>query len=182
LVQDGIAATGLDADAHCVHHCQKVATAVHGDLRDIECIFDERSFDLVVASHVLEHLENPTDVVRSIAKITRQYLIVAVPNLGELANLKWRRDEPQMVNRGHKCGWDASHLKTFLAGCGFETVCWQPDRVYLQRRLRPVAAVLGIRRLLEDRLLPRLVPFQSHSLIVLCELAGTLSDSRPSAF
>jgi hypothetical protein len=150
-------------------------------LNDVEEIFSERSFDLVIASHVLEHLENPTRVVRSIAKLTRQYLIVAVPNLCALANLKWRHDEPQMVNRGHKCGWDPSHLKTFLIGCGFETIRWQPDRVYLQRRLRPLAAALGAKRYLEDRLLPRLFPFQSHSLIVLCELAKETTKPQASA-
>jgi SAM-dependent methyltransferase len=178
LVKSGIFATGLDSDSSCVLRCQEIASAVQGDLNDIEEVFDERSFDLVIASHVLEHLENPTRVVRSIAKVTRQYLIVAVPNLGELNNVIWRRGEPQMVNRGHKCGWDAPHLKTFLAGCGFETVRWQPDRVYLQRRLRPLATALGVTRHLEDCMLPRVFPFQSHSLIVLCELAEMATESQ----
>ncbi len=35
--------------------------------------------------------------------------------------------------------------------------------------LRPIFGSIGLRSYFEDRLLPRLVPFQSHSLVVLAE-------------
>lgn len=171
LAKERIRAIGLDLDYNCVIRCREIAPVVQGNANDIGAVFKRRSFDLVIASHVLEHMENPTHVIQSIARITRRYLIVAVPNLAEPANVRWRRDEPPLVNRGHKCGWDAPHLKTLLVGCGFRVVAWQADRVYLQRRIRRILAAIGLRKVLEDRLLPYLFPFQSHSLIALAELA-----------
>jgi SAM-dependent methyltransferase len=171
LKQAGISAVGLDFDYNCALQCSTVAPAIQGDVNNVAKIFKEKSFDLVIASHVLEHMDSPSHLLRSIAQITCQFLIIAVPNLAEFVNVQWRRNEPRLVNLGHTCGWDASHLKTLLASCHFNAVRWQADRVYLHGRIRPAFTRLGLRKVIEDSFLPALFPFQSHSLIVLAELA-----------
>ncbi len=39
-----------------------------------------KEFDVVIASHVFEHVENDTGLARNVARITKQFAIIAVPN------------------------------------------------------------------------------------------------------
>jgi 2-polyprenyl-3-methyl-5-hydroxy-6-metoxy-1,4-benzoquinol methylase len=41
--------------------------------------FEENSFDLVVACEVLEHVENPREVLREIKRLSRKWVLVSVP-------------------------------------------------------------------------------------------------------
>lgn len=41
--------------------------------------FRNRSFDLIVACEVLEHLENPYEALKEIQRVTRKYFLVSVP-------------------------------------------------------------------------------------------------------
>jgi ubiquinone/menaquinone biosynthesis C-methylase UbiE len=45
-----------------------------------EISFKENSFDLVIATEVLEHLERPDLALREIRRITKNYCILSVPN------------------------------------------------------------------------------------------------------
>jgi len=96
-------------------------------------------------------------------------LIIAVPNLAQFINLSWKRKNPGFGPKGHKMGWDPVHLNTFLVySCGLDVLCWQPDRVFIHSRFVKLARILGIEAKLKGKILPRLFPFQSRSLIVLC--------------
>ena len=74
------------------------------------------NFDLVIASHVVEHLKNPYESMMQFMEMLKPggHLIVAVPNpvrpnifFGNIL----RKD---YVNRGHVYAWDRSHWINFL--------------------------------------------------------------------
>jgi len=75
-----------------------------------------RDFDLVVMSHVLEHMLDPVAALQSALEVLRPggHLLLAVPNPVRpsvfLASLLRR----EYVNRGHVVAWDRAHWINFL--------------------------------------------------------------------
>jgi 2-polyprenyl-3-methyl-5-hydroxy-6-metoxy-1,4-benzoquinol methylase len=160
---------GMDMDAECVRLSSRFGDVVLADISKIPEVYKKESFDLVIASHILEHLDTPRRGVEFLKYATRKYLIIAVPNLSQFVNLSWLKKTPGLVNKGHQVGWDPAHLNTFLTyTCGLEVLRWQQDRVFIHSLFVKPARLLGIEKQLKDNILPRLFPLQSRSLIVLC--------------
>jgi len=42
--------------------------------------YKDNSFDLVICSEVLEHLENPQKALRELIRVSKKYILVSVPN------------------------------------------------------------------------------------------------------
>ena len=160
---------GIDTEERCVLASREFAPVKRGSIYDLTDTYLQDDFDVVIASHVLEHLENPHKAVSMLKQISRRYLILAVPNLAEFYNLRWNAKGPGFVNPGHQVGWDAAHFNTFLTHtCGLEVQEWAGDRVYVHPLFRPILRFSGILSYVEDTLLPKQIPFQSHFLVVLC--------------
>lgn len=72
---------GLDVSAGAVEH----ARATLGDAADVtvgtcyELPYDDHSFDLVICSQVLEHLDDPERSVRELRRVARRAVLVTVP-------------------------------------------------------------------------------------------------------
>jgi len=49
-----------------------------GDVYDLR--YKDNSFDLVVCSEVLEHLDNPRRALREVLRVTRKFCLLSVPN------------------------------------------------------------------------------------------------------
>ena len=108
-----------DADPECV----KRANAVVGLDEDYVLPPDGSQFDMcghghdvVVMSHVLEHLLDPVKAVESVLRLAKDggFVILAVPNPVTpkiIAKALLRR---HYVNRGHVMCWDRSHWMNFL--------------------------------------------------------------------
>ncbi len=86
-------------------------------------ILEDRSFkelganyDLIVASHVVEHLKNPYDSIKQFMDMLKPggYLIVAVPNPVRPNIFFGNIFKKDYVNRGHVYAWDRSHWINFL--------------------------------------------------------------------
>jgi len=45
-----------------------------------ELPFEDNAFDVVICSEVLEHLEHPEKALKELARVTRKYTIITVPN------------------------------------------------------------------------------------------------------
>lgn len=115
------------------------------------------AFDLVLCSHVLEHMLDPVGALHAMLGRLRPggHLVLAVPNPVRpsvvWSNL-WRRD---YVNRGHVVAWDRAHWQNFLERIlaldvvryASDTVPLFPER--LKRVLPPLERVeVGLARLL----------------------------------
>lgn len=178
LVSTGAKAQGVDLQEECVALSRQYADACLGNIYELPTLFGTSSFDVVIASHVLEHLESPRQGVEMLKQVTRKWLILAVPNLAEFRNLRWRQNQPGFVNRDHQVGWDPAHFNTFLTyACGVQVERWEPDRVYPPRRIVPLLRASGLLHKFMDNWLPARLPLQSHSLIVL----GTVPDREQLA-
>lgn len=178
LAQEGYRVTGLDLDPTCVRMGQQHAQCVQGDALSVDAVFGRNTFDLVVCSHFLEHTENPKSVVEKIKRVSKRYLLLVVPNLAQFITLRFRA--PEYVIPGHLYGWDPSHFKTFLElHCGLRIVHWECDQVIMPARSlwRRTSVTRKIVRYLEERLLPKVFPYMSNSLVVLCEV----TEDRPIA-
>lgn len=82
---------------------------------DLSEIPDEK-FDVVVMSHVLEHLRDPYRAMQQLVKKVSHggHAIVAVPNLVRPEVMALTLFRKHYVNRGHVYGWDRSHWMNFL--------------------------------------------------------------------
>jgi 2-polyprenyl-3-methyl-5-hydroxy-6-metoxy-1,4-benzoquinol methylase len=49
-----------------------------GDIYDLP--YKANSFDLVVCTEVMEHLENPKKALRELVRVSRKYILISVPN------------------------------------------------------------------------------------------------------
>jgi 2-polyprenyl-3-methyl-5-hydroxy-6-metoxy-1,4-benzoquinol methylase len=167
----GMLTYGTDIDPQCLELSAKYGKV--SPLSDIGLLtqFGEKSYDLVTCFHVLEHVPNPKEILLSLAKIARQCVLVAVPNLSAFHDLlrprsKW--DIP--VNEGHLQAWDHAHFRNLAEKqCGLSIVEWGHDAVMLPPFTHWIENLLGPKPAiaLETGPLKWLFPFASLSIIAL---------------
>lgn len=172
LGQKGYDSYGIDLDPECVALSNRYGRCRLGRAEDIPDLFAENQFDLVIASHLLEHCENPKEVVRKMKHVTNRWMIFAVPNPLRPMVIQMMIRRILYSNPAHLQAWDASHFHYFLTvHCDVKIVRWEPDYVavvptlFLRRLLRLVRVLDFI----EVGLLPPLFPYFSASLITLCD-------------
>ncbi len=172
LVARGYAAVGVDIEPACVAMASQYAQVVTGDVFSLESMFPPARFDVVIASHVLEHVENPRKAIYVMKHLSRRWIIIAVPNLLTLSN--WFHCRPRYVNPGHLQGWDIHHLKTLLEkNCQLRIVRWWPDPIHIPLVRRTFLLNSPLLRFVENRFLWAILPQMANSLVVLCEPTGS---------
>lgn len=89
LAREGFQVTGIDPATDVINQARELAsefdldiTYVAGDFSQSETIFPNDSFDLVVCSEVLEHVEQWESIIENIRRVVKPkgYLILTVPN------------------------------------------------------------------------------------------------------
>lgn len=91
---DNICVTGLEYTEEALAIASQINNDIHFMKGDIyQMPFGERSFDIVLCTEVLEHLENPEMALRELARVARYAVFLTVPNepwfcLGNLLALK----------------------------------------------------------------------------------------------
>ena len=83
-----------------------------------------RTFDCVVASHILEHLENPQEFLRSVARLLKPkgYLVIAIPNLNWYdPDSNWR-SVSTIFDPEHVVGYTPPGLQMILNQSGFDVL------------------------------------------------------------
>lgn len=145
--QQGWSAIGIEPSASFAEYAARHSGAKIRRETLEECAFDDNSFDVVILSGVLEHLYNPDETMREIARILRPggALYLDVPNEAGLyfrvGNLYQRmRGRDWSVNLAptfepfHVFGFNARALRKLLAKHGFTINYWL---VYGGRSLLP---------------------------------------------
>lgn len=87
-----------------------------GSIYDLPC--NDNSFDLVICSEVLEHLDNPQKALQEIIRVSKKYLLLSVPNEPFYRGSRFLRgvemkkfgDHPEHINH-----WTAFSFPKFVA-------------------------------------------------------------------
>lgn len=146
-VQAGWRASGIEPSSSFAEYAARYSGAEIRRESVERCGFEDNTFDVVILGAVLEHLYNPNETVREIARILRTggALFVDVPNeeglyfrVGNLYQRLRRRD--WVVNTAptfspfHLFGFGPRSLRRLLAKHGLEPRDW---RVYGGRAMLP---------------------------------------------
>ncbi|MGV3774136.1 MAG: class I SAM-dependent methyltransferase [Verrucomicrobiales bacterium] len=172
----GFKVMGTDTDAECVRIASQHGNTTVLNPADPIGQFGEKSFDLVTCFHVLEHVPSPIQTLHQLSRISRNYLLLAVPNLRYLNNLTKRQIELHMVNEGHLQGWDHWHFRSLAERhCNLELVEWGHDTTLLPFASQLINKVAGNRGsiYLETGLFRRLFPFHCLSVLGLFKVRGS---------
>lgn len=94
----GIEVIGLDIEKDALKFAQNLNPGIkfiEGSVYELP--FDDDSFDVVILSEVLEHLQSPRKALKEINRVTNSYCVVSVPNepvfrLGNVARLTYLSD------------------------------------------------------------------------------------------
>lgn len=171
----GMKVLGTDLDEECVALSRAHGPAVRVEqAHDPARQFGERAFDVVTCFHVLEHVDRPKEVLTSLGRIARRFVVVAVPNLRTLPKPRFLTREPPSINEGHLQGWDHPHFRNLAERhCGLRLIGWGHDQVRVPV-LSALAYKLGGDPLairFETGLFLKLAPFHCTSIIALLEVA-----------
>ena len=82
-----------------------------------ELPYEDQSFDLVVCTEVLEHLENPEKALQEMLRVSKKYLVITVPNepLFMLSNFLRGKNVSRFGNDAeHINHWNAFSLRKYL--------------------------------------------------------------------
>ena len=111
---------GVDLADPALHRDANAATL---DLRRIDAgslPFEDRSFDLVYASHVIEHIPDPRAALAEIARVARKWVYVEVPC--ELHVRSNHADLQRTLDIGHINAYTPESLQLLLESCGLGIV------------------------------------------------------------
>jgi SAM-dependent methyltransferase len=166
--QAGFAVQGTDVDSECVKLSARYGQTSQLNILNPISQFGEKSFDVITCFHVLEHVENPKEVLTTLAKIARSYVVVAVPNLRYLHRLFERKFDLSTVNEGHLQSWDHLHLLNLAERhCGLKWVAWASDATILPFVSNCSEKILGRKATirLETGIFRRVFPFHCISVL-----------------
>ncbi len=108
------------AYAHKVHPKLDIKK---GDIYDLP--YKTNSFDLVICTEVLEHLDNPKKAYRELIRVSKKYVLVSVPNepfftiqrMGRLQNIRHLGAHPEHIQH-----WTAREFTKFVKVKGVKLV------------------------------------------------------------
>ncbi|MGC6426479.1 MAG: class I SAM-dependent methyltransferase [Akkermansiaceae bacterium] len=171
--QKGMITEGQDIDPECVERAKKHGKAEIMSLVEGRAVLPENKWDVVTCFHVLEHVDNPKAVLSDLAKASKEYVLIAVPNLQRIPNIRKPNELPP-VNNGHLQSWDhPTFLNLAETQCGLELVSWGHDATILPVVSELCRKLLGQKQVikLETGLFRKLFPFWGHSIIGLFRVA-----------
>ena len=144
LVDRGCAVVGLDIDPDAAKLAELVCErVVVGDMDeiDLELVFENDHFDVILAGDVLEHLRDPRPALRALRGLLKPggYLAISVPNVAHgsirlaLLHGDFPRAELGLLDLTHVQFLTRDNLQDLLAETG-----WTP--AFIDGTIKPIAA------------------------------------------
>jgi 2-polyprenyl-3-methyl-5-hydroxy-6-metoxy-1,4-benzoquinol methylase len=132
LKERGIQAEGCDIDDVLLEKSARFARVKKVNVLELSQAYPENSFDLVTCLHTLEHTLHPHTTLQELKKVTRKYILLAVPNARYIAHNE---------RATHLYSWNGDTLKNLIECAGLELLKLQQDRTNMfpnVLRLTPV--------------------------------------------
>jgi SAM-dependent methyltransferase len=168
----GMIPKGMDVDPECVRIASQNGRTEVLDLSNAAEQVGIGSYDVVTCFHVLEHVDNPKEVLTMLGRAARRYVLTAVPNLRLISNLRRPRLETQRVNEGHLQSWDHAHFRNLAENhCGLRIISWGFDATILPVASELCKRIFGTKTVLNLETGPfkRWFPYNGNSVIALME-------------
>jgi SAM-dependent methyltransferase len=111
---------GQEIDPDAVVHCRSKGLEVHeGSI--IQLGLSECSYDVILMSHVLEHVENQTELLAHCKKLLKPggRLVMSVPNIRSLGHFVYKRNWLNLDPPRHVILHSPQSLTNLLRGAGF---------------------------------------------------------------
>ncbi len=177
----GMKPYGCDLDPNCVEASGKYGKTWRLEKGKYLSGIASQSFDVVSCLHVLEHCKCPINFLNDLTRISKRYVILAVPNL---RNLSYFRKKPRSdnlnVNKFHLQGWDHETLLNLAINhASLRHVDWTFDATILPGLSSLIETCLGTKICIkmETSFFKKLFPYHGHSCIGLFE-KNVEHDSR----
>ena len=131
LEKMGAKVTGIDISKIAIKKAKNViSNAIVVDLNQDKLPFNKKTFDIVIASEVIEHLIKPTHVLKEIERVLKSdgYFVVTTPNFmywgNRLKFLKgqFRYTQSGMFDEGHVHFYSYQTLQEDLIQSGFNII------------------------------------------------------------
>lgn len=115
---------------------QELDHVLVGDIEYLALDFPERSFDLIIAGHVLEHVKDPWSVARSLARMLQPdgQFIGSLPNVRNVKVLlpllfkgKWEYQQEGILDWTHTKFFAKSTIHQLLTSSGFSVERIEPE-------------------------------------------------------
>lgn len=118
----GFECHGIEREEFPDHTCAPGVTIHKTLLKDAQ--FDSNYFDVVVMWHVLEHLHNPSDILKEISRILRPtgILVIAVPNFGSFQSRLFKKHWFHLDLPRHLHHFDKLSIENLLTKYNFNIV------------------------------------------------------------
>jgi ubiquinone/menaquinone biosynthesis C-methylase UbiE len=171
----GMIPMGLDSDPKCVELASKHGKAHVLNIDEPPNQVEPASVDVVACFHVLEHVDNPKEVLTMLARTATKFVLTAVPNLQRIPNLRKPKAAPAECNSGHLQSWDHATFRNLAeTHCGLELVAWGYDATIVPVASEMVRRLFGNEALirLETGVFRRLFPYWGLSVIALLRPAA----------
>jgi 2-polyprenyl-3-methyl-5-hydroxy-6-metoxy-1,4-benzoquinol methylase len=117
---------GIEYDQNAIDLGKKLypkITIKKGDIYELP--YKSNSFDLVICTEVLEHLDNPKKAYRELLRVSRKYVLLSVPNepwftiqrIGRLQNIRHLGAHPEHIQH-----WTAPAFTKFVKVRGVKVI------------------------------------------------------------
>ncbi len=126
---------GIEIDERAYHIAQEnLDHAVLGNIEEMELPFPDGHFDCIVFGDVLEHLINPTAVLRKVTRILapQGIIVTSIPNVrffevvGMLAQGRWKYEDAGILDRTHLRFFTAVEIRKMIHDAGLQIRLMKP--------------------------------------------------------
>ena len=142
---------GVDYSEEAIRHLKSSLPGVQCAVADITedvWMFDQSAFDVVLCSHVLEHLETPLAILQAVKRLQFDHLLVEVP----LEDLAFGRLKAVFIDRGRN---PSGHVQFFIRRSLLQLLKAAQFTVIDKRLYVPLLDMETIRFAYRDNGLPR---------------------------
>lgn len=113
---------GLEISSFACEHASKFAKIYNSTIEDAD--FEPESFDVIIAHHVIEHIDCPEDFLVNIKKLLKPQgiLILSTPDFESVCAKMFNENYRMLYDKTHVSLFSFESLKTMLSDFGFDII------------------------------------------------------------